>query len=193
MAEKKITFTKHIIDMRDQYKEYVENHIRNVQKACKEASFAFYKVFPNVCTSSLSEQLAQNLIHHDKSKFEDCEFWPYAARFFPVEGTDPSSQTIKDEFKLAWLHHVHNNPHHPGYWVLYENDEAEILDMPDIYIIEMLCDWMAMSKYYNSSTLDYWNSDSAQKLPMSPYTKSKVNEFMTEMDKFAKKNKDFRW
>ena len=65
--------------------------------------------------------------------------------------------------------------------------------MPDIYIIEMLCDWMAMSKNYNSSTSDYWNSQSAQKLPMSSYTESKINEFMIAMDKFAKKNKGFRW
>jgi hypothetical protein len=63
--------------------------------------------------------------------------------------------------------------------------------MPDIYIIEMLCDWMAMSRYYNSSTLDYWNSDSAKKLPMSEYTKSKVNEFMEAM--LIKNGKSTLW
>jgi hypothetical protein len=119
MSEKKITFTKHIIDMRDQYKEYVENHIRNVQKAFKDSSFVFSTVFPEVFHSSKSAELAENLMNHDKSKFDDIEFWSYAARFFPVEGTDPKSDTVKENFKMAWLHHVHNNPHHPGYWVLY--------------------------------------------------------------------------
>ena len=38
-----------------------------------------------------------------------------------------------------------------------------------------------MSKYCNSTTLEYWKSESAQKLPMSAYTKSKVNEFMDWM------------
>jgi hypothetical protein len=193
MLEKKITYSESIINLKYQYTVYINSHIRNVIKAYTNAKYVFRVLFPEVFNSSKLEELNKNLANHDKSKFDDVEFYNYGAKFFPIEGTDPESEIIKENFKIAWLHHLHNNPHHPGYWVLYENDKVEILDMPDIYIIEMLCDWMAMSEYYKTSTLDYWNSDSAQNLPMSPYTKSKVNEFMIEMDKYSKENKVSRW
>ena len=37
---------------------------------------------------------------------------------------------------------------------------------------------MAMSEYYNSTTLEYWESAPAQMLPMSEHTRTKVKEFM---------------
>lgn len=184
MSEKKITYCTNWEEASEEYTMYINNHIRNVQNVYYMAEDAFKVVFPEVYQKKSEViKLLQNLNIHDRSKFDPLEFYYYAARFFPVEGTDPKSKKVKDNFNIAWLHHVHYNPHHPAYWTLVENGKIEYFNMPDIYIIEMLCDWMAMSKYYNSTTLEYWKSESAQKLPMRDYTKSKVNEFMEWMYK----------
>lgn len=182
MSEKKITYCKDLEESRMEYTEYIDNHIKEVWKSYYTAVDAFKDVFPKVYRNkSEYTKLIYNLKNHDASKFEPSEFLYYAARFFPIDGTDHESEKVKNGFKLAWLHHANHNPHHPAYWALADDGKLIIYDIPDIYIIEMLCDWMAMSKYYNSTTLDYWKSESAQKLPMSEYTRSKINEFMEWM------------
>jgi hypothetical protein len=182
---KKITYCKDVIESVEKYSEYVKSHIENVKTCYIMAINAFKDVFPNVYKNETETfKLISNIKNHDKSKIEPDELFAYAHRFFPIEGEDdPKSKENKDKFKLAWFNHVSKNPHHPSYWVLVDNNGTEIFDMPDIYIIEMLCDWMAMSKHFNSTTLEYWQSESAQKLPMSNYTKFKVNEFMMWMQK----------
>ena len=181
MSEKKIIYCETMIESKDKYTDYINNHIANVQEVYDKNADVFKSVFPNVYNSKQVMQLYINIENHDKSKFDENEFWYYAMRFFPVKGIDPNSEKVKKDFKIGWLHHVHNNAHHPNHWALVDDNQIYLFDMPDIYIIEMLCDWMAMSKYYNSKTIDYWNSDSGKKLPMSEYTKSKVNEFMEAM------------
>ena len=180
----KITYCDNIMQSKEKYTEYITNHIKNVQDAYKEASDAFKEIFPKVYEKDhLITELNMNLIQHDNSKFSDDEFWGYVMRFFPMKNIDPKSKQVKKDFDLAWLHHIHNNQHHPQHWSFVDDGEIKVVDMPDIYIIEMLCDWMAMSKYHGSTTLEYWNSERAKKLPMSKYTKSKVEEFMKWMQK----------
>ena len=181
---KKINYCKDKDDAMDKYREYINIHVLNVRKAYDKAIEAFKEIFPDVYENNIYENiLLINLQQHDQSKYGPNEFWEYANRFFPIKGTDPESDEVKKNFQIAWLHHAHTNPHHPSYWVLVDNGGVQIFDMPDIYIIEMLCDWMAMSKYYNSTTLEYWNTESARKLPMSVTTRAKVNEFMEWMQK----------
>lgn len=184
MSEKKIIYCTSLNDSETQYTEYIDKHIKSVWESYYMAVDAFKSVFPKIYEDKAQfSKLINTLRSHDRSKYDPNEFHYYRARFFPVTSIDFNSEKIKNGFKLAWLHHAHHNPHHPAYWALADDGELIIYDMPDIYIIEMLCDWMAMSKYYNSTTLDYWKSESAQKLPMSDYTKSKVNEFMEWMYK----------
>lgn len=178
----KTTYCKDIDESNKKYSEYIRNHIKSVMEAYHTAEDAFKEVFPEVYSNESQQRLLMfNLRDHDMSKFDYKEFWPYLSKFFPYEGMTADSNTVENNFNIAWLHHVHNNEHHPAHWALAENNIIEIFDMPDIYIIEMLCDWMAMSKYYNSTTLEYWNSPSAQKLPMSIRTISKVDKFMDWM------------
>jgi hypothetical protein len=182
MSEKKIIYCKDHVEANDAYMYYIKNHIKNVHEAYHTAESAFRDIFPDVYDNREKLNiLVANLKNHDKSKFDNEEFFAYRNKFFPVNNNDLDPDKIEEYFNIAWLHHIHNNPHHPNHWVLVEGDKIKIFDMPDIYIIEMLCDWMAMSKYYNSTTLGYWKSESAKKLPMSIYTVSKVNEFMDWM------------
>lgn len=81
---------------------------------------------------------------HDYSKFSEEEYTAYDEYFYGGEKTEE----VKNNFNLAWLYHIHNNPHHWQYWVLINDDPGEgmvVLDMPHNYIIEMICDWWAFS------------------------------------------------
>lgn len=186
----KITPCKDIYESRLQYNDYINNHIKTVQEVYDRSEHAFKTVFPEVYKDPVKvRDLYENIKNHDKSKRSYNEFWPYALKFFPPEEIDEDYKNIFEKFQnsfdIAWLHHAHSNPHHPAYWVLAKsNDNIKIHKMQDIYIIEMLCDWMAMAKYFNNTTLEYWKSESAQKLPMHEYTRAKVEEFMEWMYKY---------
>ncbi len=77
---------------------------------------------------------------HDISKFGHEEWNGYRQWFYPGGGTED-----KDMFARAWNHHQKSNPHHWQYWLMFEDGKTIALEMPFEYVIEMLCDWTAMS------------------------------------------------
>ncbi len=92
-------------------------------------------------------------IMHDMSKFRPDEFIPYARYFYgdygvknicPAKWANPGDKfhKTKNAFDRAWLKHLYRNPHHWQYWILQnDTDGREILEMPIVYINEMICDW----------------------------------------------------
>jgi len=92
------------------------------------------------------EQLGvkETLMHnHDRSKFSMEEF-PYYVRQFQGDKDDP------DGWDQAWLHHIHNNPHHPEHWEI-PGVRGKCLRMPEYFAKEMIADWMGASKAYTGS------------------------------------------
>lgn len=88
---------------------------------------------------------------HDLSKYSMEEF-PYYARQFHGDKADP------DGFARAWLHHIHNNPHHWQHWIFPDgftpkgsNIENGVAEMPYHYALEMIADWMGASYVYTGS------------------------------------------
>ena len=84
---------------------------------------------------------------HDQSKFGEDEFFAYAKHH--KGGGAP------EEFSKAWLHHIHNNPHHWNYWLFADGHspkgttvENGAVYMPIRYSMEMVADWMGASKAY---------------------------------------------
>ncbi len=77
------------------------------------------------------------LIFHDWSKFLPAEFRVYRKRF-----TGGAYSEVA--WKRAWLHHIHHNPHHWEHWLI----NGKPLPMPEIYVREMLADWMAAERSY---------------------------------------------
>ena len=74
----------------------------------------------------------------------DCGLIIHAARYYKEIGKK-TQQVIKQEYDLAWLHHIHCNPHHWKYFMLYEEgDESglKLFEMPEIYVKEMIADWI---------------------------------------------------
>ena len=83
-------------------------------------------------------------LNHDQSKTKQDEYNAYDAYFY---GGNRSFFVVQ-EFKKAWLLHIHRNPHHWQYWILINDDPEEgevLIEMPYNYILEMICDWWAFS------------------------------------------------
>ena len=92
--------------MSRQYDEYLTNHIQNVQKA------ADWMVEHEIVTEGLA-YIVQGLVrNHDKSKYDQQEYYAYDEYFYGKGKEDPET---KEEFNYAWLHHIRNNPHHWQY------------------------------------------------------------------------------
>ena len=124
-----------------QYDEYIEEHKSNVYEA-------FNWLLTNIPELTQEEiwTKAERLCAymHDDSKYDKAEYDAYDAYFYGSEKT----QQVKDDFKRAWLLHIHRNPHHWQYWIL-NNDEPEegecLLEMPHEQILAMICDWWSFS------------------------------------------------
>lgn len=127
---------KNTLSEAKQCRDYLKRHIYNVNKGFD------YLVDNHIISDT--QALSIDLHAHDASKSEELEFNSYAQYFYG---------DLKDnDFNYAWLHHIHNNPHHWQYWVLINDDEKYgtpgktiALEMPERYVIEMICDWWAFS------------------------------------------------
>ena len=167
--------------MSQKYDEYLKEHITNVVKA-----FNWFKEY--MPTLFLDENDMNEIEHqittsHDKSKFTQEEYEAYDKYFY---GGNKSYDVIRN-FNNAWLHHIHNNPHHWQHWVLLndEPDEGEIfLEMPDNYIIEMICDWWSFSwKKGDLTEIFSWYNERKDYIKLGPDTREKVEGILESMKK----------
>ncbi|MBD3407381.1 MAG: hypothetical protein GF411_14790 [Candidatus Lokiarchaeota archaeon] len=82
---------------------------------------------------------------HDESKYQnEVELVPYIwlTEFYRCQNSGQDFEYpsgIESQVDAACLHHVQNNRHHPEF-------HDDINSMSDIDIIEMVCDWTAMSQ-----------------------------------------------
>ena len=159
-----------------QYDDYIEQHKENVRKAY------YWLINNNILTDYSVDtlQYAHYLCEsgHDQSKYGKEEYDAYDEYFY---GKNKSYKVIED-FNYAWLHHIHNNPHHWQYWVLINDnpDEGEIvLDMPDEYIIEMICDWWSFSfKKGDLTEIFSWYKERSKYMKLSDNTRKKVENIL---------------
>ena len=168
-------YSKEEIEKADeQYKAYLSDHIKNVQKA-------FQWLVDKKVISGDIEKLKENIKNHDKSKYSSFE-WDDYRNYFNLNGD-------KDKFNYAWLHHIHNNPHHWQYWVLV-NDDGNVgddgkmvaLKMSRFYVVEMICDWWAFSwKKGNLSEIFKWYEDYKKGMKMHEETIKDVEELLNKI------------
>jgi len=119
------------------------------------------------------EDFLRNLWMHDMSKFSANEAFGYA--MYNFKNPHPKS---KDAFEAAWHHHKMNNPHHPEYWLNpNRSGELEPIPMPNIYVLEMIADWIGAGKTYGS-TLEEWLPKNIAKFKFKPL--SKIAEMIKE-------------
>lgn len=118
---------------------------------------------------------------HDDSKFSIAEFPDYAMHFFG--GGNPEG------FSKAWLHHIHNNPHHWQHWIYPQGHtpknttvENGVVEMPQIYALEMVADWMGASMAYTGSwDMQKWLWDNMPKITLHSKTEVYVRSVLDSL------------
>lgn len=158
------------------YDQYLTNHIGNVKRA--------YKILTENDIFKKSEEVEKQMAQHDKSKYEPDEYNAYGEYFYGNKKGIEHKDDI--DFKYAWLFHQHRNPHHHQHWLLKEDDgeSLEALDMPDNYIQEMICDWMAFSiSKKDINELFKWYSENKKKQIMSDKTRKSVEDYLDKIKK----------
>lgn len=138
-----------------EYKKYVDEHISNVKTAwnhmkanhecmdyIKSIVNDFY--FITVIIDSL-------VASHDMSKYGLEEWEPYRKNFNPVNDEEKNDNIAA--FEKAWEHHYMNNLHHWEYW--YKTNTVD--KMPIEFVVEMCCDWIAMSAKFGGTAYDWYN------------------------------------
>lgn len=142
------------------YDQYLAEHIGNVNKG-------LHWMLDNLGFKEERPELEVALVNfdHDESKYSVEEYDAYDKYFY---GGNRSYKVVQ-EFNYAWLHHIHNNPHHWQYWVLLEDDPEsglpyKALEIPIHVIFEMIADWWSFSwKSGNLFEIFNWYADHKDK------------------------------
>ena len=104
----------------------------------------------------LAWQIMAEGMKHDVSKFNGIE------RLYLNEET---KQKHPDRFKLALEQHQSSNPHHPEFW------KNGILDMTNVHLAEMVCDWYARSIEFGTDLRSWVNDVALPKYKIKPNSK----------------------
>lgn len=139
------------------------------------------------------------LIIHDWTKFLPVEFFRYARNFFGDYTQSPVDRVaVVDDFEFAWLHHENSNPHHPGYWIPRTGPrENEPLSMPNVFIREMIADWMGASRAYTGSfDISAWLNENGPAMRLHKDTIDRMWVILSGIPQFVlfvKSNPDLQW
>lgn len=169
-----------------QYDNYLTEHKENVSKGFRWLQ----ENIPEVIEDGFEWQICFN---HDASKTDPEEYDAYDAYFY---GNNRSYSVVQN-FKKAWLRHIHNNPHHWQHWILINDEPKEgmvVIDMPYIYVVEMICDWWAFSwKKGDLNEIFGWYEDRKDYMKLSANTRRSVEYILGKMkDKLEEKDIDER-
>ena len=169
-----------------QYDNYLTEHKENVAKGFRWLQ----ENIPEVIEDGFEWQICFN---HDASKTDPEEYDAYDAYFY---GNNRSYSVVQN-FKKAWLRHIHNNPHHWQHWILINDEPKEgmvVIDMPYIYVVEMICDWWAFSwKKGDLNEIFDWYEDRKDYMKLSANTRRSVEYILGKMkDKLEEKDIDER-
>lgn len=158
------------------YDKYLEQHKANVFKGYEWIKDNMPEV--TLGLKNIDWQLQYN---HDNSKYDPEEYDAYDAYFY---GNNRSYYVVQN-FKEAWLRHIHKNPHHWQHWILINDDPKEgeiVIDMPHIYIIEMICDWWAFSwAKGNLHEIFKWYDEHKEYMKLSDLTRKTVEDILNKI------------
>ena len=158
-----------------QYDKYLNDHKANVAKA-------FYWIRYNLPELLIGDYDYEHQIcyEHDYSKNDQDEYDAYDRYFY---GGNRSYEVVYN-FNLAWLKHIHKNPHHWQYWILTHDDPIAdtLIDIPHNYIIEMICDWWSFSwKTENLEEIFSWYDKHEKYMRLSDKTRKTVEDILNKI------------
>ena len=162
--------------MSKEYDSYLEQHKGNVIKGLEWIE----ENLPEILKPGFNYEW-QIKFGHDHSKNEPDEYNAYDAYFY---GGNRSYKVVQD-FRYAWLAHIHRNPHHWQHWVLMNDDPGEgmvVMDMPYNFIIEMICDWWAFSwNKGNLYEIYSWYDEHKEYMKLSDNTRKTVEDILAKI------------
>lgn len=158
-----------------EYKKYVDKHINCVKAAwetMKNNSFIidFCCSEGQTSRSVLIPTMDMFIISHDNSKYGIDEWEAYRQYYYPVN--EYEKQSAKAEYERAETHHYACNMHHPEYWI------NRMDGMTITSVMEMCCDWIAMSMVKGGTALEFYNTK---------FDKRKLGESQREWTEFILK------
>lgn len=157
---------------REEYLDYINEHISNVEMVWKKYK---HTITLDINTISRLDYLIGN---HDDSKFGELEFEAYRNNFFPEHNEEKS----KKHFQEAWNHHQKFNHHHWQYWIMWKPEGSVVLEMDYYYILEMLCDWTAMSLKFNQKSVSEWYKKEKANMLLGIRTRQLIEDILFEFD-----------
>ncbi len=141
------------------------------------------------------------LIIHDWSKFSPTEFFRYA-RYKYRDGS-------RQEWAIAWLHHLHHELHHPEHWIILWHGNPDfysglggqdivkyvsILPMPETYVREMIADMHSTSKQMTGSwDISEWLNKNGHEIHFHDDTVTLMDKVMKEIGYVLTDNCDWSW
>lgn len=125
---------------------------------------------------------------HDMSKLSPTEFFE-SVKYYT--GTRSPIDACKEDkgYSLAWLHHKGRNKHHYEHWQDNFDKGGEPLKMPDKYVKEMICDYLAAGRAYKGKDFDFnsewlwWQNKNKNPIAMHPTNWKTVNFVLGELDR----------
>lgn len=140
-----------------------------------------------VAIECLRRGLFLQAITHDLSKFRLSEIRSYAEYFYGnssggVKKGDHEGTPIQEAFDLSWLKHQHRNPHHWQHWILQEDSGGvKIMEMPDKYMKEMVCDWIGCGKALGFPDTKGWYEKNKDQMRLHVNTRTKVENLLNQL------------
>lgn len=131
-----------------EYDRYLKKHIANVKKAYEWIiTIVDRHILVDILPDFDPKVALLYITNHDLSKMLSDEYIVYDNYFY--NGGNKTEEG-REAFNKAFLTHVHRNPHHWQYWVAIDSEDDEVsgpqaFDIPDNYVIEMICDWWSFS------------------------------------------------
>lgn len=162
-----------VIQMTRQYLDYLERHIKNIEKAWLEIQEKCN--IPVVWDDYKFWTLHGDIENHDLSKFGAVEFTAHRQAFYPT----PTE--AKRDAKEAFNHHITNNPHHWENWVTqYESNRISAYEA-EMHCTHMVVDWLAMSYEFGDTPRSYYENNK-DKIKLPEWAVEYIYEIFDELE-----------
>lgn len=138
--------TKDQSDIDAKYLEHLLRHMENVRENC----IVVGKHLIENGEVALGRSVIRNGICHDVSKLDGVE---WDIRLFECK---KQTKEQKHDLERAIGHHVSTNEHHPEFWNGIQN-------MPEVHVIEMVCDWRSRATEFGTDLRDWIESEATKR------------------------------
>lgn len=153
-------------------------HLRYIKYIVKHKFFVFI--------ACLKRGMIWQGIMHDISKLSPTEWGPYAEHHYGDNPKIKRDKTgaynpldVSPEYDRAWLHHVHNNPHHWQHWVSPRSDGTyKVLPIPDKYLKEMVCDFWGAGMAQGKPDIIGWYKANKDSMVLHEESRKRLEELL---------------